>query len=147
EKLISENKRMKFPIQVVVAGKNPGRELVNNIRSQGWQCFPDPVDSKLNELMTSCSVHLLVGFKTTGIKLKVIRALLTGKPCIITSELILNSGLEKHCIIWDPKLALADQIKNVHPLAENEISDRFNEMKTQFGIEKLQQVLKTIAFL
>lgn len=144
-KLIQENQREKIEFPIVIAGKNPSVGLQKKIEAQGWKCIPNPDDSELNDLMRSCSVHLLIGFKSSGIKLKVIRALLTGKPCIATKEMTGTTGLEKHCELWDPVLPLAEKIKLVvsaNPPSEN----RLEELEKEFGIERLKEVLEEIRF-
>lgn len=144
-KLIQENQREKFELPIVIAGKNPSANLVKKIEAQGWKCIANPSDSELNDLMRSCSLHLLIGFKSSGIKLKVIRALLTGKRCIATKEMTGTTGLEKHCEIWDPILPLAGKIKQV--LSENHNSEnRLEELEEEFGIEKLKAALEEIGF-
>lgn len=145
DKLIAENRQSKLTIPVVIAGKNPSPILVKKIQKQGWECIANPSDSELNKLMSSCSLHLLIGFKSAGIKLKVIRALLTGKPCIATQEMVGNGTLEKHCEIWDPTLPLTEKIN--HVLGTNqESTNRLEELEAEFGIEKLKNVLEEIGF-
>ncbi len=145
EKLIRENKRRKFNLPVVIAGKNPSAALIKKIEDQGWACIANPGDPELNDLMRSCTLHLLIGFKSSGIKLKVIRALLSGKPCIATKEMTGSSGLENYCEIWDPVLPLADIIQRT--ASENSPQrSRIAELETAFGIEKLKAVLEEIGF-
>lgn len=145
ERLIRENKREKFDLPVIIAGKNPNPILVKKIRAQGWECIANPSDSELNDLMRSCSMHLLIGFKTTGIKLKVLRALLTGKPCIATKEMVGLAALEKHSEIWDPILPLADKINQVIN-SEQKTTNRLEELEAEFGIERLKAALEEIGF-
>lgn len=143
--LINENRRKKFNLPVVIAGKNPSAALIKKIQAQGWECIANPGDSELNDLMRSCSLHLLIGFKTSGIKLKVIRALLTGKPCIATIEMTGTPTLEKHCEIWNPALSLADKISAV--LSENrQDANRMEELEAEFGMEKLKAALEEVGF-
>lgn len=143
--LIRENKRKTLEIPVVIAGKNPSALTIKKIQAQGWECIANPSDSELNDLMRSCSLHLLIGFKTSGVKLKVLRALLTGKPCIATKELVGTPTLEKHCEIWDPVLPLADKIDLV--LSSNQkAANRLEELDAEFGIERLKAALEAIGF-
>ena len=145
DKLILENKRKQFELPLVVAGKNPGPVLIKKIQAQGWQCIENPNDIELNDLMRSCSLHLLIGFKSSGIKLKVIRALLTGKPCIATKEMTGTPGLEKHCEIWDPILPLADKLSNVFN-SHHYPTNRLEELQEEFGVERLKLALEEIGF-
>lgn len=145
EKLIQENKRQPFDLPIVIAGKNPGTALIQKIEAQGWTCIPNPDDPELNDLMRSCSLHLLIGFKSSGVKLKVIRALLSGKPCIATKEMTGTSGLENYCEIWDPVLPLADTIQKV-AVEDQPVTNRIAALEAEFGIEKLQAALEEIGF-
>lgn len=144
-KLIAENQRSGFELPVVIAGKNPGANLIRKIESQGWKCIANPDDSELNDLMRSCSLHLLIGFKSSGIKLKVIRALLTGKPCIATAEMAGTPELEKHCATWNPDLPLAEKIRLVLS-ADHTPENRLEELEEAFGVEKLKTALAEIGF-
>lgn len=144
--LIRENRRKKIELPVVIAGKNPGAVMIKKIEAQGWECIPNPSDPELNDLMRSCSVHLLIGFKSSGIKLKVIRALLTGKPCLATPEMLGNPAFEKHCEIWKTDLALSDALRLMRVPGTDEIAKRLEELKEEFGIEKLKAVLQEIGF-
>lgn len=144
--LIAENRRKKIEIPVVIAGKNPGAAMIKKIEAQGWECIPNPSDSELNDLMRSCSIHLLIGFKSSGIKLKVIRALLTGKPCLATPEMLGSPAFEKHCEIWKTELTLSDALHLMRAPNAEEIAKRMEELKAEFGIEKLKAVLQEIGF-
>jgi len=146
DKLIEENKRSKLPIPVVIAGRNPSSIFIKKIQAQGWECIANPSDLELNDLIRSCSLHLLIGFNITGIKLKVIRALLSGKPCIATQGMVRNSVLEKHCVIWDPVLPLSEQILGITSPDDDAIKVRLNQLESEFGIEKLKIALQQIGF-
>lgn len=141
-KLLDENRRKPLGIPVVIAGKNPNKQLVSKIQNAGWECIANPGDSELNDLLRSCSVHLLIGFKSAGIKLKVIRALLSGKPCIATEEMLGNSTFEKYCELWNPVLPLAEKLEEIQIPGEQEIQERLGELETAFGIEKLESAFR-----
>ncbi|WP_300660302.1 glycosyltransferase [Fluviicola sp.] len=142
--LLAENKRKRLEIPVVIAGKNPDKQLLSKIQNEGWECIANPSDSGLDDLLRSCSVHLLIGFKTAGIKLKVIRALLSGKPCIATEEMLGNPTFEKYCELWNPSLPLAEKLEEIRVPGEQEIRERLSELEAVFGIEKLEAVFREI---
>ncbi|MNJ83289.1 hypothetical protein D3C87_07050 [compost metagenome] len=144
QRLITENRQNPLGIPVVIAGKNPGKQLVSKIENEGWKCIANPSDSEMNDLLRSCSVHLLIGFKSAGIKLKVIRALLSGKPCIATEEMLGNQTFEKYCELWNPTFPLAEKIEHLPIPDEQEIRKRVNELEAAFGIEKLEAAFREI---
>jgi len=144
--LIKENKRLPLPIPVVVAGRNPPPGLIAKIEEQNWDCVANPTDDELNELLSSCSMHLLIGFKATGTKLKVIRALLSGKPSIATSDMVEDSVLARHCLLWDPNTPLANRMTQTSALNEDNFERRMKELDDAFGIQRLQAVMREIGF-
>ncbi|MNV17285.1 hypothetical protein D3C71_1080690 [compost metagenome] len=143
-KLIAENRRKPLGIPVVIAGKNPGKQIISKIEREGWKCIANPSDAELDDLLRSCSVHLLIGFKSAGIKLKVIRALLSGKPCIATKEMVGNQTLEKYCELWNPAIPLSEQLERMHIPGEQEIRERLDELEAEFGVEKLESALREV---
>ena len=143
-KLIAENRRKPLDIPVVIAGKNPGKQLVSKIQDEGWECIANPSDSELNDLLRSCSVHLLISFKSAGIKLKVIRALLSGKPCVATEEMLGNQTFEKYCLLWNPALPLAEKLEEIQIPDEQELRERLDELEIAFGLGKLESAFREI---
>lgn len=143
-KLIAENRRKPLAIPIVIAGKNPSKQLVSKIKDEGWECIANPSDSELNDLLRSCTVHLLISFKSAGIKLKVIRALLSGKTCVATQETLGNQIFEKYCVLWNPVLPLAEKLEEIQVPDEQEIKVRLNDLEAAFGLEKLESVFREI---
>lgn len=142
--LIRENKRYSFPYPVIIAGKNPSELLQEKIREIGWQCIPNPSNEALNELLQTCELHLLNGTQETGVKLKVIRAILTGKPCVLTQETVYGTGLQDHSIIWNRTEPLGQFLNalDLNSMQNNE--DRITFLKYEHGIKRLEEILDAV---
>lgn len=142
--LIRENKRLPLPVPVIIAGKNPGKTLKNKIEAQGWTCIGNPSDEALDELLTTCQVHLLIGSQKAGVKLKLLRAVLTGKPCIATPEMVWSSGVQDHCLIWDRQVPLAETLTSISENPETNMQERMNYLLYEHGPKRLEEVLQAI---
>lgn len=142
--LIREHQKHPLPYPVIVAGKNPSDLLQQKIESIGWKCIPNPSDSELNHLMQTCELHLLNGSQESGVKLKVIRAILTGKPCVLTQETVYGTGLQDHSLIWDRKINLAHFLQNVDFSYFTDNEDRISFLKYEHGVNRLEEVLDAV---
>ncbi|MFH0864926.1 MAG: hypothetical protein V1904_01935, partial [Bacteroidota bacterium] len=52
-------------------------------------------------LIKGAQINILPTFQATGIKLKLLSALYTGRHCIVNSPMVEDTGLESLCIIRD----------------------------------------------
>lgn len=85
-------------IPLVVAGRSPSSSLCRAVRT-----FPhislvaDPSDEELEKLIRGARVNVLPSFNDTGVKLKIIHSLFTGRHCLVNPQAAAGSGLEESC--------------------------------------------------
>ncbi len=60
--------------------------------------------------MESCSVHVLPTNQNTGVKLKLLHALSTGRPVLCNPAMVEGTGLEDFCHV---KISEADWVKTL----------------------------------
>lgn len=114
-------------IPFVVAGKNPSKKLVNKIHSYTNACVvenPSPKD--MQDLIAKAQINILPSFNSTGVKLKLINALFTGKHCITNTAGVQGSGLENICEVVDTAEAIKEKITSLYniPFTTNDIEKR-----------------------
>lgn len=95
--------KLDINIQVVIAGKNPGKLLQKKIsRFPNVFLVANPSQKEMTSLIASAHIHLLLTFQNTGIKLKLIYSLMKGRGhCLVNSMMIPDSGFEEVCTIAD----------------------------------------------
>lgn len=142
--LINEHQLHPLPFPVVVAGKNPSAFLQDKINSVGWTCIPNPTDEELNKLLQTCEIHLLNGTQESGVKLKVLRAILTGKPCVLTKETVHGTGLQDHSIIWNRTERLGKFLEEIDFSTLQDNEDRITFLKYEHGTDRLIEVLEAV---
>ncbi len=130
-------------LEIVIAGKSPSRALMQRCNgTTNLQLIADPNDLMMQQLMQSATAHLLIGFQHSGIKLKLLNALLTGKRCIATPAMVAGSGLEIFCEIIETPLELIHKINHFEPISEEKTHERLSQLRMLFSDEQLLDVVK-----
>ena len=70
-----------------------------------------PSEKDLDILLKNAHVNTLVTFQKTGIKLKLLNTLYSGKHVIVNSKMIEETGLETLCEIADTKSEILEKTK------------------------------------
>lgn len=137
----------KLPYPVVVAGKNPTKGFQKKIdRFPSIRLIADPTDRELDDLIENAQMNLLQTSQSTGIKLKLIHALFSGRHCLVNPRMVEGTGLEHLCTISNSK---DEMIQNIHrvmeiPFSEEEIRSRkktLKEFSNRAGAEKILRLM------
>ena len=146
ERILAELKTCRTEMSVVFAGKNPSNELVEAIENSGMSCVANPSVDEIQLLISGAKIHLCIGFQKSGLKLKLLRALETGRPIIATLEILHGTGLEHFCVIWDGKTSLVETIEKTTHLGDDEVERRVIELKALFSPKKYVDLVEGLLF-
>jgi hypothetical protein len=90
------------PYRCVIAGMNPSEALLKAVsRYDNIVVEANPSVEKINELIRTAQINLLVTFQGTGLKLKLLNSLFTGRHVVVNPMMLVGSGLDKLCHIAD----------------------------------------------
>lgn len=104
----------KLSIQLVVAGKNPPSRLKKLINSRSnIELIENPNNEELNELVSKARLNCLPTFQSTGIKLKLIKALATGNLVLVNNQMVEGTELSKFCLVANSEEDWITNIKKV----------------------------------
>ena len=67
----------------------------------------------IQKLIADAHCNILPTFQATGIKLKLLAALFSGRSCIVNTPMVINTGLESLCTISDTAEEMKEAVKNV----------------------------------
>jgi glycosyltransferase involved in cell wall biosynthesis len=87
-------------IRFIIAGMNPPgslEKLVN--RSADVTLVANPSDQEMCRLISAAQVNILVTFQPTGLKLKLLNALFTGRFCLVNPGMVCGTELAELCEI------------------------------------------------
>lgn len=117
---------------VIIAGKNPSASLAQRINQySNIQLVPNPENGQMERLIEDAQLSLIPTFQDTGLKLKLLASLFSGRYCIANSPMIHQTGLEHLCFLSNtPKEMIAG------------IEELFNKDFTSDEIEKRKVILQ-----
>lgn len=75
-----------FP--VIIAGKNPGKKLIQACNIQGVKLISNPSENELNKLVQEAQIHLMYSPISTGIKLKLLASINSSGHLLVNKNII-----------------------------------------------------------
>ncbi len=106
-----ENVFAYLQIPLTVAGKNPSRKLLAQAsKHNNISVIANPSQLQMEELVCNAHIHVLPSFNITGIKIKLLHALFSGRHVITNSAAIKGTRLHDVCHIADAPEEFVAQI-------------------------------------
>lgn len=119
--------------KLIIAGNGPSERLLKAINTQSnIQIVTNPSNKELSQLMHEAHIHVLPTFQDTGIKLKLVNVLFSGRFVLTNPSMVYKTGLESACVVNNSILEWKENIN----------STMANEFKIS-DIEKRKVVLET----
>jgi len=131
-------------IKYKVAGLNPREDLKKLIATKNnIELIENPEEDKLEELIQNAHINCLVTFQETGLKLKLLNALFTGRFCVVNKEMLFGTDLFDLCVIGKTADELRNKIKELFfkLFTESDIENRKQKI-TSFNVELNAQRIK-----
>jgi hypothetical protein len=95
-----ENVFSKLSIPFIVAGKTPSKQLTDLVHQYSHiKLISTPTDEELETTIKDAHIHVLPSFNTTGVKLKLLHVLSSGRFCITNKAGIAGSGVDNEVSI------------------------------------------------
>ncbi len=136
--------KLTFPL--IVAGKNPKSDLKKLLAKLPLvELIPNPSNEKMTELISAAEINLLITFQSTGVKLKLINALIQGKRCIANPLMIEGTGLGEFCEVIDSESELATAIHQQSDFNSEQLRARMTYLDTYFNtLKNTKEVIEFI---
>ena len=100
--------------KLIIAGSKPSDELKKAAESSSNITLYDNLShNEIQKLIADAHCNILPTFQATGIKLKLIAALFSGRSCIVNTPMVINTGLESLCTISDTAEEMKEAVKNI----------------------------------
>lgn len=119
-------------IPFVIAGNKASAELKELVEKYpNISLKADVSTSEIYQLVKDAQINVLPTFQATGIKLKLLSALYTGRHCVVNRPMILETGLEKCCVV-----------KNTAEEMKKSIVELFEKPFEEADIKKRKTILE-----
>lgn len=136
--------------KIVFAGSNPSQALRQAIAQNPFAELKENLSTEeIHQLVADAQINLLPTFQSTGIKLKLLAALFTGRHCVVNSPMVENTGLERLCKVGNNAAELKSIISACMELepGSNEINLRKEVLMDGFSsLSQLQLLMELLAF-
>ena len=98
----------------IIAGRNPSKKIKKLITKHGnIELFANPNEIEMKTLVQNAHINLLLTDQATGIKLKLINSLFSGRFCVCNELMTLGTQLEKLCFIKNNPNEIIDCIHDL----------------------------------
>lgn len=115
----------KIPLPLVVAGKNPSRALQDFLSKHTFvKLQQNPSSAEMSRLIQTAEINLLITFQSTGIKLKLLNALLQGNRCIVNPLMVEGTDLGQFCEIVDDAYELGEALQKRYSFSDQAKKER-----------------------
>ncbi len=122
----------KINLPVIIAGKNPPGRLAKMIgKLSHVRLISNPDADEMESLIQNAQICLLPTFQDTGLKLKLLASLFSGRFCIANTAMIHKTGLEHLCHLADTP---REMISTIHQI--------FDQNFTSEEIERRKLILE-----
>lgn len=139
-----ENVFSKVNIPLVIAGKNPSKKLRKRVQeNKNISIISNPTAEKMDQLIWDAQIHVLPSFSNTGIKIKLLHAIFSGRHCLVNKTMAAGSALETLCHMAETAGEFITAVKKLYdtPFATNEIEKREEILNQEFNNRKNAELL------
>jgi hypothetical protein len=114
---------------VIIAGLNPGKEIYNQVKNhKNIRVVANPTDVEMNVLVENAHIHCLYTHQPTGLKLKLLNVLYSGRFCICNEDMLAGTSLQNACIVKNSPKEMLDAIENTF---QKEFTQALITLRTQ----------------
>lgn len=131
-----------FPF--VIAGANPKKELKQAVASCPNVRLVDTPDMEtMEQLVREAQIHLLITFQPTGIKLKLLNVLYSGRHVVVNPYMVVGTTLSPLCHIGKDSGELIKQIHSLInlPMTSEIIAERQTLLNQAYNNKKSVQLI------
>lgn len=135
-------------VPFVIAGNKPSKELKEAVAKYKHITLKSDISTdEIYQLIADAQINLLPTFQSTGIKLKLLAALYSGRHCIVNSFMVENTGLEEICTVANTSQEMQETVRKLftQTFSEAEIENRKRILLSGFGNrENIRKLIKVI---
>jgi len=86
--------------ELIIAGSNPSKELIEKVsKTKNIKIKANLSKTEMQNILYNAQMHILPTFQNTGIKLKLINVLFSGRFIIVNDKMIENTNIKDICFI------------------------------------------------
>ncbi|MES2566424.1 MAG: glycosyltransferase family 1 protein [Bacteroidota bacterium] len=137
----------KINLPVIIAGLNPPQHLSDSVNQYKHITLkPNCSEAEMQSLINDAQIHCLYTEQATGLKLKLLNVLYSGRFVIANSKMLTGTDLIKTCCIADSANEYIDQINILFPkeFSAEEIAKRKSLVVSMNNAEKTKKLIELL---
>lgn len=134
-------------LPLVIAGRNPTlliRKLCT--AAPGCELVENPTEEQMEELVMNAHIHLLPTMQRSGVKLKLIKALFSGRHVIANDNMVHGTGLTGVCTMANSAVEFINEVRELHtvPFTQKDIDTRIHNLVAYSNAANATLLLKNM---
>ncbi|NLO18706.1 MAG: glycosyltransferase [Ignavibacteria bacterium] len=128
----------------IIAGLNPSKELKDLVaKHKNIKLMANVDEQKMDELISNAQIHLLITFQATGMKIKLLHSLCSGRHIIANQTMIQGSNLEPLCHLAETDEDIISNIEKLMqiPFSKSDIKKRQQALFPDFSNHHLADLM------
>ena len=137
-----------LPVRFVIAGLHPSTRLKKMIANfPNVELFDSPNEETMSDLIHNAHIHTMITFQRTGLKLKLLNSLYSGRFCLCNTQMLWGTDLEELCEVANTALDMKTAVIRLlnEKFSNNDLKTRVAVLDKSFGnkinSEKIIQLL------
>ena len=120
------------PYRLIVAGRNPSHLLS---RCKEIDIEPNPSEERMEQLIREAQVNILFTQQATGLKLKLLHSLYSGRHCLVNGLMVAGTSLAPACHVADDAQSMRETLDALMttPFTESDIQTRKSLLISLYG--------------
>lgn len=94
-------KNQDIQLPLIIAGKNPPRELVLFLQKQQIKLISNPNDTQIDRLLHDSKFNICYTNQATGMKIKLLHNLLKGNICLANDKMVQETDVKEFVVIFN----------------------------------------------
>lgn len=142
-----DNVFSKISYPVIIAGLNPPKHLIEKIKlHQNIQVQKNCDEQQMQILIENAQIHCLYTHQTTGLKLKLINVLYSGRHIIVNANMLEGTDLSNACEICDTSTSYITEINNLYQkeITSDFINNRELHLRSMSNSSKTKELLNLL---
>lgn len=135
-------------VPFIVAGRHPDKEILAAAKAlPNCKVIANPDNETMTNLIRTAQIHLLPTFVNTGLKLKLLQSIFSGRHIIANKDMVHGTGLEQCCHIANSPKEFATQLTQLYnqPFEQSDIAHRRHILANNYNNQK--NALAIISYL
>ncbi len=137
-------------VPFIIAGRNPNQKIIKACSiNVNIQLVENPGEHEMSELIRNAHIHVMPTFQESGLKLKLLYALYSGRFVLVNQSMLYGTGLDEICVVAETANEFRASIQDLMkvPFAESNISQRKHLLNQQYNnkekAKRLNEIIKS----